>query len=189
MSAFTGMEELLQDFLQEALDLLSDVDNKLVELEQRPNDAGLLNDIFRGFHTIKGGAGFLGATEMVALCHRTENLFDQLRQQTLELTPLIMDVIMLATAEVRNMMGTLSSHKQPDPAPADLLAQLDRVLQGESLTGETAQTATPAIATAPAAETGAASSESSKSVDWGSLLAAVSPAPKSSAPASPTESA
>jgi len=189
VSAFTGMEELLQDFLQEALDLLSDVDNKLVELEQRPNDAGLLNDIFRGFHTIKGGAGFLGATEMVALCHRTENLFDQLRQQTLELTPLIMDVIMLATAEVRNMMGTLSSHKQPDPAPADLLAQLDRVLQGESLTGETAQTATPAIATAPAAETGAASSESSKSVDWGSLLAAVSPAQKPSAPASPTESA
>ena len=62
MSDFGGMEDLLQDFLQEAHDLLSDVDNKLVELEKMPDDRGLLNDIFRGFHTVKGGAGFLNAT-------------------------------------------------------------------------------------------------------------------------------
>ena len=62
MSDFSGMEDLLQDFLQEASDLLSDVDNKLVDLEKYPSDHRLLNDIFRGFHTIKGGAGFLNAT-------------------------------------------------------------------------------------------------------------------------------
>lgn len=55
MSDFAGMEELLQDFLQEASDLLSDVDNKLVDLEKMPDDHGLLNEIFRGFHTVKGG--------------------------------------------------------------------------------------------------------------------------------------
>ena len=58
MSEFSGMDDLLQDFLTEASDLLSDVDNKLVELEKRPNDKALLNDIFRGFHTIKGGGRF-----------------------------------------------------------------------------------------------------------------------------------
>ncbi|MDO9188368.1 MAG: Hpt domain-containing protein, partial [Sulfurimicrobium sp.] len=79
MSHFAGMEELLQDFLMEAGELLSDVDNKLVELEKRPGDKSLLNDIFRGFHTIKGGAGFLNVNELVELCHRTENLFDKLR--------------------------------------------------------------------------------------------------------------
>ena len=79
MSDFAGMEDLLQDFLQEAHDLLSDVDNKLVELEKMPDDRGLLNDIFRGFHTVKGGAGFLNASELVTLCHLTENLFDKLR--------------------------------------------------------------------------------------------------------------
>jgi two-component system chemotaxis sensor kinase CheA len=79
MSAFQGMEDLLQDFLTEASELLSDVDNKLVELEKRPDDRKLLNDIFRGFHTIKGGAGFLNVAELVALCHLTENLFDKLR--------------------------------------------------------------------------------------------------------------
>ena len=75
MSDFAGMEDMLQDFLTEASDLLSGVDNKLVDLEKHPEDKELLNEIFRGFHTIKGGAGFLNATEMVKLCHRTENLF------------------------------------------------------------------------------------------------------------------
>ena len=76
MSDFQGMEDLLQDFLVEATDLLSGVDNKLVDLEKTPGDRSLLNEIFRGFHTIKGGAGFLNASELVALCHLTENLFD-----------------------------------------------------------------------------------------------------------------
>jgi len=86
MSHFAGMEELLQDFLTEAGELLSDVDNKLVELEKRPSDKALLNDIFRGFHTIKGGAGFLNVNDLVGLCHRTENLFDKLRTGELALT-------------------------------------------------------------------------------------------------------
>ena len=72
MNDFAGMEELLSDFLLEAGEMLSDVDSKLMELEKRPGDNGLLNEVFRGFHTIKGGAGFLNATELVTLCHLTE---------------------------------------------------------------------------------------------------------------------
>nr|WP_206673265.1 Hpt domain-containing protein [Tepidiphilus baoligensis] len=87
MSDFAGMQDLLQDFLVEAEDLLSGVDNKLVELERNPEDRALLNEIFRGFHTIKGGAGFLGAQELVTLCHLTENLFDKLRNGELHLSP------------------------------------------------------------------------------------------------------
>jgi two-component system chemotaxis sensor kinase CheA len=71
MSEFGGMDELLQDFLTESSELLSDVDNKLVELERRPDDKNMLHDIFRGFHTIKGGAGFLNVDSLVSLCHRT----------------------------------------------------------------------------------------------------------------------
>lgn len=97
MSAFQGMEDLLQDFLTEASELLSDVDNKLVELERHPADRKLLNDIFRGFHTIKGGAGFLNVNELVALCHLTENLFDKLRNGELTLSAEMMDVILEAT--------------------------------------------------------------------------------------------
>ncbi len=128
MSDFSGMEDLLQDFLQEAGDLLSDVDNKLVDLERSPDDRRLLNDIFRGFHTIKGGAGFLNATELVTLCHLTENLFDKLRNAEMSLTPELMDTIMAATQGVRNMFGELGQSTQPRPAQPEVIAALRAAL-------------------------------------------------------------
>jgi two-component system chemotaxis sensor kinase CheA len=130
MSDFAGMEELLQDFLLESTELLSDVDNKLVELEKRPNDRALLNDIFRGFHTIKGGAGFLNVAPMVTICHRTENLFDKLRNSELGLSSELMDVILDATGAVRDMFTVLSQGlPPPNPDPA-MLAALDAALAG-----------------------------------------------------------
>jgi two-component system chemotaxis sensor kinase CheA len=132
MSDFGGMEDLLQDFLQEARELLSDVDNKLVDLERAPHDKALLNDIFRGFHTIKGGAGFLNATELVTLCHLTENLFDRLRNGELKLTPEIMDVIMEATKGVRDMFGELGQGVQPQSASTATLGGLRAVLEGQA---------------------------------------------------------
>ena len=133
MSHFQDMEEMLQDFLTEAGELLSDVDNKLVELERRPDDAKLLNDIFRGFHTIKGGAGFLNASALVALCHLTENLFDELRNRRLTLSAEVMDVILAATGVVREMFDALSRRQQPAPAAASMLARLEAALRGEAL--------------------------------------------------------
>ena len=150
MSAFEGMEEMLQDFLMEAGDMLSDVDNKLVVLEKSPQDRELLNVIFRGFHTIKGGAGFLNATPLVELCHRTENLFDKLRNGQLTLTPEIMDVILAATGIVREMFGYLAQARMPEAADEGVLHALDAVLAGE--TPVKPQTpAAPAAAAAPAA--------------------------------------
>lgn len=183
MSHFAGMEDLLADFLTEAGELLSDVDNKLVELEKQPGDKNLLNDIFRGFHTIKGGAGFLNATPLVELCHRTENLFDQLRSGNLTLTPEIMDVIMNATATVRNMFASLQQQQMPAPADASILSSLDAILAGESPV-----VAAPAAAPAPAAASGS-------EPNWPVLLNAVAgqaaaPAPApAAAPAMPAEAA
>ncbi|MBI5659379.1 MAG: chemotaxis protein CheA [Nitrosomonadales bacterium] len=128
MNDFAGMEELMQDFLTEATDLLSDVDGKLIELEKSPRDRDLLNVIFRGFHTIKGGAGFLNATELVTLCHLTENLFDKLRNGELSLDAEIMDTIFAATGEVRRMFDALGQSRQPDAAPAHLIAELHTTL-------------------------------------------------------------
>ncbi|MGQ9860760.1 MAG: chemotaxis protein CheA [Thiobacillaceae bacterium] len=138
MSDFAGMEELLKDFLMEAGELLGQVDNKLVELEKRPDDKALLNDIFRGFHTIKGGAGFLNVDSMVTLCHRTENLFDKLRNGEITLTPELMDIIMAATAAVRDMFDTLAQGVQPPSADPGLLANLDAALAGKLPTTTTA---------------------------------------------------
>src|SRR3954452_9431029 len=126
------MDEMLQDFLTEASELLADVDNKLVDLEKRPGDAGLLNDIFRGFHTIKGGAGFLNLPAMVDLCHLTENIFDKLRRNELQLNASIMDAILEATGVVRTMFDDLQGGGQPRAASASLLARLRAVISGEA---------------------------------------------------------
>lgn len=179
MSDFAGMEDLLQDFLQEASDLLSDVDNKLVDLEKNPEDRGLLNDIFRGFHTIKGGAGFLSATELVTLCHLTENLFDLLRNGDLHLTSELMDVIMAATKGVREMFGELSAAMQPHPADPAVIEALQSALRGEvKAVGAPAAApaavaepvAAPSAAPAPAAAPAAAPSDGP---DWQAMHAAL----------------
>ncbi|MFN3885136.1 MAG: Hpt domain-containing protein, partial [Rhodocyclaceae bacterium] len=179
MSDFAGMEDLLQDFLVEATDLLSGVDNKLVELEKNPRDIGLLNDIFRGFHTIKGGAGFLNATELVTLCHLTENLFDKLRNNELEVTKEIMDVILAATAAVREMFGHLESGMQPPPADAQLIAHLKAALAGQL-------TAPAAAAPAPAAPAAVAPTPAAPASgpDWDKFYGAVAVA--SAVPPAPT---
>ena len=163
MSDFAGMEELLQDFLQEASDLLSDVDNKLVDLEKMPDDHGLLNEIFRGFHTVKGGAGFLNATELVTLCHLTENLFDKLRNGELELTANLMDVIMAATKGVREMFGELGQGVQPQPADPHVINALRVALEGES----------PELPAAPAAPQAVETAPASDEPDWNALHSAV----------------
>ena len=163
MSDFGGMEDLLQDFLQEANDLLSDVDNKLVDLEKMPDDRALLNDIFRGFHTVKGGAGFLNATELVTLCHLTENLFDRLRNGEIELTAELMDVIMDATKGVREMFGELGQMVQPQPADPAVIAALKGVLS----VGHVAEAPPSATVTPPSPV-----SESDEP-DWNLLHAAV----------------
>ncbi|MBC7207648.1 MAG: chemotaxis protein CheA [Methyloversatilis sp.] len=165
------MEDLLQDFLVEATDLLSGVDNKLVDLEKTPGDRGLLNEIFRGFHTIKGGAGFLNAAELVALCHLTENLFDKLRNGEMNVTPVLMDVILDATGIVRDMFGALERGMQPTAADPGVMARLRAALAGE-LTAEPAKAAAPAapvakpVATAAPAPVGA-------EPDWVALHQAV----------------
>jgi two-component system, chemotaxis family, sensor kinase CheA len=151
------MDEMLQDFLTEAGELLSDVDNKLVELEKRPGDAGLLNDIFRGFHTIKGGAGFLTLSAMVDLCHLTENLFDLLRRNELKLNATTMDAILEATGVVRVMFDELTRGATVTPASSTLLARLRAIVSGEAAAEAAPAPAAPApAAAAPAAAAPAA---------------------------------
>lgn len=133
MAAFDDMQDLLVDFLTEATDLLENVDLGLVELEQRPDDHALLNQIFRGFHTVKGGAGFLEATALVELCHRGENLLDLLRGSKLQVNAEIMDLILAATTEVRRMFGEMSSGMMPTSAPEALLRGLEEAAEGKAV--------------------------------------------------------
>ncbi len=179
MSDFAGMEDLLQDFLVEATDMLASVDNKLVDLEKTPHDRHLLNDIFRGFHTIKGGAGFLAATELVTLCHLTESLFDRLRNGEIIATAETMDVILLATAAVRDMFHALEQGVQPRPASVALIAYLKEAIAG-SLNGGQSESVEP-----KQAQSGSVKAGKSK-IDWDTFYKAVSGKPAPAPVAAPT---
>ncbi len=183
MSDFQGMEDLLQDFLVEASDLLSGVDNKLVDLEQSTHDRGLLNEIFRGFHTIKGGAGFLAAAELVTLCHLTENLFDRLRNGELEVSRDMMDAIMAATGSVRDMFGELEQGVQPKPADPALLERLRQAIAG-NLQAQSAPALPPTAPARAAVVAAPAANATASEPDWAQLFNSVSGAPAPAAAAS-----
>jgi two-component system chemotaxis sensor kinase CheA len=118
-------DEILQDFLVEASEILEQLGEQLVDLEQQPDDSDLLNAIFRGFHTVKGGAGFLAITPLVDTCHRSEDVFNVLRQGQRSVTPRLMDTILQALDVVNDMMESIREGEMPEPADASLLAALE----------------------------------------------------------------
>ncbi|SDQ37862.1 two-component system, chemotaxis family, sensor kinase CheA [Pseudomonas grimontii] len=124
--SFGADEEILQDFLVEAGEILEQLSEQLVELESRPDDANLLNAIFRGFHTVKGGAGFLQLHELVECCHIAENVFDILRKGERHVDSELMDVILEALDAVNGMFSEVRERAPITAATPELLAALAR---------------------------------------------------------------
>ena len=131
--SFGDDEDILQDFLVEAGEILERLSQQLVDLEQRPDDKNLLNAIFRGFHTVKGGAGFLSLTPMVECCHLTENLFDILRNGKREVTSELMDVVLQALDSVKDQFDIVSARGELPPVDPALIHSLERLVSCEDL--------------------------------------------------------
>lgn len=155
--SFGADEEILQDFLVEAGEILEQLSEQLVELESRPDDADLLNAIFRGFHTVKGGAGFLQLHELVECCHIAENVFDILRKGERRVDSELMDVVLEALDAVNSMFAEVRERSPVTAATPELLAALARLAEP--------QTADEAAPVAQAVEEPAAESESGDITD------------------------
>ena len=134
------LKEILDEFLVEASEILESLDQDLVDLENNPEDKELLNKIFRGMHTLKGGAGFLNLTPIVEIAHRIEDIFNKLRNDELKLTPEIMDVILEGIDQLKNALEMLKeSSELPELSELQpLLKNLDSILKGGAPT-ETSQ--------------------------------------------------
>lgn len=132
--SFEADEEILQDFLVEAGEILESLSEELVELENDVDNAELLNSIFRGFHTVKGGAGFLALGHLVDVCHGAENIFDLLRTGKRSVNAELMDTILSALDTVNDMFVLVQNKAPLVPADANLLAELDRLSKPESAT-------------------------------------------------------
>jgi two-component system chemotaxis sensor kinase CheA len=125
--SFEADEEILQDFLIEAGEILELLSEQLVELENDPDNAELLNAIFRGFHTVKGGAGFLALNELVDVCHGAENIFDILRTGQRAVTSNLMDVILQALDSINAMFVLVQNREPLEAADPELIAELHRL--------------------------------------------------------------
>lgn len=129
--AFDADEEILQDFLVEAGEILELLSEQLVDLEQNPDDRDLLNAIFRGFHTVKGGAGFLQLDALVHCCHAAENVFDTLRNGKRRVNSELMDVVLQALDSVNAMFAQVRNMEEPTPADTALIEQLNVLAEPE----------------------------------------------------------
>ena len=123
-------DEILQDFLVEAGEILEQLNEQLVDLEQNPEDVELLNAIFRGFHTVKGGAGFLQIENLVNVCHVTENLFDSLRKGELSVTAELMDTVLQVLDVVNEMFAQIRAREDVCAAEDSLIQAIALALEG-----------------------------------------------------------
>lgn len=151
--SFDADEEILQDFLVEAGEILDQLSEQLVELENRPDDTDLLNAIFRGFHTVKGGAGFLQLDPLVNCCHIAENVFDILRKGERPVTSELMDVVLQALDAVNGMFTQVRENEtltEADPALLAALAQLaEPVSTGAAVAAPVSKPAAVAVTATP----------------------------------------
>lgn len=122
--SFEADEEILQDFLIEAGEILETMSEQLVALENEPEDMDLLNGIFRGFHTVKGGAGFLTLEPLVEICHITENIFDILRNGERKADADLMDQILQALDIINEMFEAVRDGEYPEHADPEFLKVL-----------------------------------------------------------------
>ena len=180
---------MLKDFVVEALDLATNVEEHLLTLERHPDDLEILNAVFRAFHTIKGGAGFVNLPAMVSACHLTENLFDALRTGKAPVTPLAIEAALQASGFVADQLNELANGADPASLasmPQDLEDILTQAIEGNAAAPAAApaapaasaaapvSAAAPAAGSTPSANGGASVLGADGSLDWNALYQAVS---------------
>lgn len=118
-------DDITADFIIEAQEILDRLGEQLVSLEQAPQDSEQLNAVFRGYHTLKGGAGFLGVTAMVELCHAAEEALGIARAGQAVLQAHHFDAAQQSLDYLQSMLDAVSLGTEPGYAPPELIAQFD----------------------------------------------------------------
>lgn len=143
--------DLLADFVSEVQEHIDNVNNRLLVLENNPDDKEHLNAVFRVFHTIKGAAGFLALDEISKLAHMTESILDKARKGELQLSEGRLDIVFEAVDEMKRLVNTIhtaitagSSSYPPSPTLAQLLKNLQAVAAGRETAFSLSHRQTPA---------------------------------------------
>jgi len=129
------MEEIITDFITEAVESLDRIDPLFVELESRGYDKDMINDIFRSMHTLKGAAGFLGFQSIVDVAHGAENIMKKLRENEIPLSKRIMDVILKSVDMLRFLIEQVKKKEHGEVNTAPLLKELGETLSAAEQAG------------------------------------------------------
>ena len=131
------MQEIIQDFLVEADELLEELDEDLVRLESESDDEELLNKIFRAFHTIKGSASFLGFEKLTELTHKLEDVLNKLRKFELKLNSEMMDAILAGVDKAKEIIELIKEGGDPESVDIEEnVKQLSRFLEEDYKEGQ-----------------------------------------------------
>src|SRR6266436_6046475 len=149
------MDDLLREFLTETNESLDTVDNQLVHFEQDPNNAKILDNIFRLVHTIKGTCGFLGLPRLEALAHAAETLMGKFRDG-MPVTGQAVTLILTTIDRIKDILGQLeATEAEPDGSDQDLIDELQAMVERGMAAMSAASPVAPASASsaeaAPAA--------------------------------------
>ncbi len=137
------IQEILEDFLVEAFELIEQLDQNLVELEGNPDDLELLNSIFRVAHTIKGSSSFLNFDVLTRLTHHMEDVLNKARHGDLKLTPDVMDVVLESIDLMKSLLHAIRDNGNDTSVGidiTDICRRLDIISNGEE-----SESAEPAV--------------------------------------------
>ncbi len=144
------MAEIRNDFLVEAQEMIEGLDQQFVKLEADPNDAGLVNEIFRSMHSMKGSAGFLGFNYLVEVAHRAESVLNKVRQGEMQVSRDIITVILEAVDVVKSLVADIKETGTDQHVETQAISdKLDLVLSIPSSGPPAVAPAQPPAAAAP----------------------------------------
>ncbi len=130
------LQEILEDFLVEAFELIEQMDQDLVELESNPDDLELLNGIFRVAHTVKGSSSFLNFDILTELTHHMEDVLNKARKDELKITPDIMDVVLKSVDMMKALLEAIKERGTDVDSGIDIkeiCQKFDAISNGNSL--------------------------------------------------------
>jgi two-component system chemotaxis sensor kinase CheA len=144
------MDDLLSEFLTETNENLAVLDVELVKLEQNPNDPGLLSNIFRLVHTIKGTCGFLGLPRLESVAHAGENVLGKFRDGELHVSPYAVSLILESLDTIKGILSVLeATEAEPPGGDQDLIDRLNAMAEGKEVPKAGAAAAPAPVAAAP----------------------------------------
>ncbi|WP_300703260.1 response regulator [uncultured Campylobacter sp.] len=166
------MQEILEDFLVEAFELVDQIDHDLVELEANPEDLELLNSIFRVAHTVKGSSSFLNFDVLTRLTHHMEDVLNKARHGELKITPDIMDVVLESIDKMKTLLNCIRDNGNDTSIGMDInpiCAKLTEISEKGNVSSSASESAAPKKEEPVAPEPSKAPENNAEEVDVNSL--------------------